>query len=240
MQRFHIELRPHMSSSQFITGMRHSVPILISTAPFGLLYGAIAVDQGLTVWQALLMSMTIYAGASQLVGIELFQNHVAPWLVVLSIFIVNIRHVLYSAAIGRHIGHFTPWQQAIGFFFLIDPQYAVAEREAENGRKLTFAWFMGLALPVYTLWNIESVLGAVFGKLIPDPEAFGIDFLLPLYFFGLVMGFHKRPLWLPVVAVSAVVSVIALKAIGSPWHVSIGALAGVFYAAAFSRRGMEA
>jgi 4-azaleucine resistance transporter AzlC len=224
-----------MSSSQFLAGARQSIPILISTAPFGLLYGAIAVDQGLTVWQASLMSLTIYAGASQLVGIELFNNHVAPWLVVFSIFIVNIRHVLYSAAVGRRMDGFTPLQRATGFFFLIDPQFAVTEREAENGRNITFAWFMGLALPVYTLWNIESVIGAIFGKLIPDPEAFGIDFLLPLYFFGLVMGFRKRALWLPVVAVSAVASVAALKTIGSPWHVTIGALAGVLFAATFTK-----
>ena len=223
-----------MSSSQFLAGARQAVPILISTAPFGLLYGAIAVDQGLTVWQASLMSLTIYAGASQLVGIELFQNHVAPWLVVLSIFIVNIRHVLYSAAVGRHMGAFTPLQQAAGFFFLIDPQYAMTERQAER-QPITFAWYMGLALPVYVLWNIESVLSAIFGKLIPDPEAFGIDFLLPLYFFGLVMGFRKRALWLPVVAVSALASIVALKTVGSPWHVSLGAMAGVLFAAAFTR-----
>lgn len=226
--------------SQFLAGARRSIPILISTAPFGLLYGAIAVDQGLTVWQASLMSLTIYAGASQLVGIDLFRDHAAPWIVILSIFIVNARHILYSAAVGRRIGHFTPLQQTVGFFFLIDPQYAETERQAEREGRVSFAWFMGLALPVYVLWNIESVLGAVFGKLIPNPQALGIDFLLPLYFFGLVMGFRSRALWLPVVAVSALASVVALKTVGSPWHVSAGALAGVIFAAVFTRPGAPA
>jgi predicted branched-subunit amino acid permease len=45
------------------------------------------------------------------------------------------------------------------------------------------------------------------------------------------MGFRKRPLWLPVVAASAVASIVAYKFVGSPWHVSIGALAGVLFAA---------
>lgn len=219
----------------FLAGVRRSIPILISTAPFGLLYGAIAVDQGLTVWQASLMSLTIYAGASQLVGIDLFRHHAAPWMVILSIFIVNVRHILYSAAVGRRVGHFTPFQQAVGFFFLIDPQYAETERKAERDGHVSFAWFMGMALPVYVLWNIESVLGAAFGKLIPNPQALGIDFLLPLYFFGMVMGFRKRALWLPVVAVSALVCVAALKLFGPPWHVSLGALAGVVFAALFTR-----
>lgn len=226
-------------NSDFLAGARRSIPILISTAPFGLLYGAIAVDQGLTVWQASLMSLTIYAGASQLVGIDLFRNHVAPWIVILSIFIVNVRHVLYSAAVGRHIGHFTLPQQLLGFFFLIDPQYAETERQAERAGHVNFAWYMGLALPVYVMWNIESVLGALFGKLIPDPEAFGIDFLLPLYFFGLVMGFRARPLWLPVVAISGLASVVVLKTLGPPWHVSLGALTGVIFAAVFTGRGAE-
>jgi 4-azaleucine resistance transporter AzlC len=224
--------------SDFLIGARRSIPILISTAPFGLLYGAIAVDQGLTVWQASLMSLTIYAGASQLVGIDLFRNQVAPWIVILSIFIVNVRHVLYSAAVGRRIGHFSFVQQLIGFFFLIDPQYAETERQAERDGHVSFAWYMGLALPVYVMWNIESVLGALFGKLIPDPQALGIDFLLPLYFFGLVMGFRARPLWLPVVAISGLASVIVLKTIGAPWHVSLGALAGVIFAAMFTGKGV--
>ena len=227
-------------SSQFLAGARRSIPILISTAPFGLLYGAIAVDQGLTVWQASLMSLTIYAGASQLVGIDLFRNHAAPWVVILSIFIVNVRHVLYSAAVGRRIAHFSLVQQVTGFFFLIDPQFVETERQAEREGHVSFAWYMGLALPVYVMWNIESVLGALFGKLIPHPDAAGIDFLLPLYFFGMVMSFRKRPLWLLVVAVSGVACVIALKTLGSPWHVTIGALAGVIFAAVFTRPDAKA
>jgi 4-azaleucine resistance transporter AzlC len=221
--------------SQFLAGARRSIPILISTAPFGLLYGAIAVDQGLTVWQACLMSLTIYAGASQLVGIDLFRNNAAPWIVILSIFIVNVRHLLYSAAVGRRIGHFPFGQQVVAFFFLIDPQFVETERKGERDGHVSFAWYMGLALPVSVLWNVESLLGALFGKLIPNPDAFGIDFLLPLYFFGMVMSFRMRQLWLPVVAVAGIASVVALKTVGSPLHVSIGALTGVIFAAVFTR-----
>ena len=74
--RLHLE---SMSSSQFIAGARRSIPILISTAPFRLLYGALAVDQGLTVWQAGLMILTLYAGASKPVGLHLFRHHHAAY-----------------------------------------------------------------------------------------------------------------------------------------------------------------
>ena len=217
-------------ASDFWDGVRLSIPVVVAAAPFALLFGAIAVDNGLSVLEATLMSALIFGGASQMVGIELFGQHVAPWLIVLSIFAVNFRHVLYSAGIGRRIAHWPVIQQALGYFVLTDPQFAVAERKAEAGETVGFAWYMGLGLPVYVLWVIESALGAVFGKLIPDTHALGIDFLLPIYFLGLVMGFRKRPLWLPVVIASAAASIVAYKTVGSPWHVSIGAVAGVLLA----------
>lgn len=223
-------LTENSAASDFWNGVRLSMPVVVASAPFALLFGAVAVDNGFSVLEAFLMSALIFGGASQMVGIELFGQHVAPWLIVLSIFAVNFRHVLYSAGIGRRMTHWPVIQQAMGFFVLTDPQFAVAEAKAQSGETVGFAWYMGLGLPVYLFWVIESALGAVFGKLIPDTHALGIDFLLPIYFLGLVMGFRKRPLWLPVVIASAVASIIAYKTVGSPWHVSIGAIAGVLLA----------
>jgi 4-azaleucine resistance transporter AzlC len=217
--------------SEFLSGMRRSVPVLIAVLPFGLLFGALAVDNGFSVAEAVLMSATVYGGASQMVGIELFGQKIAPWLVVLSIFAVNFRHVLYSAALGRRITGWTLAQKALAFFLLIDPQYAETERKAENGGGVSFAWYLGLAAPIWLAWVAESAIGAYFGGLISDPHALGLDFLLPIYFLGLVMGFRKRPRWLPVVIVSAVASIVAYRMIGSPWHVSVGALAGIALAA---------
>ena len=218
-------------AGEFLAGARRGMPIVLASAPFGLLFGALAVQNGFSVADAVLMSATVFAGASQMVGIELFGQTIAPWLIVLSIFAVNFRHVLYSAAIGRRVPHWSGFQQAFGFFFLTDPQYAEAESKGESGRRVSFVWYMGMATPIYVFWVAEAGIGAAFGNLIPNPEALGLDFLLPIYFLGLVMGFRKRPLWLPVVVVSAAVSIAANYWVGSPWHVSIGALAGVLLAA---------
>jgi predicted branched-subunit amino acid permease len=224
---------------EFFEGARLSLPVVISSLPFALLFGAIAVDNGLTIAQTVLMSATIYGGASQMVGIELFGQHVAPWLVVASILAVNFRHVLYSAAVGRRIADWPALQRWIGFFVLVDPQYAETERRAERGEPITFVWYIGLALPVYVNWVVCTWIGAVFGGLVPDPHALGLDFLLPIYFLGLVMEFRERRLWLPVVLVSAVASVLAAIFIGSPWHISVGALAGIGLAAAFPHPHMD-
>jgi predicted branched-subunit amino acid permease len=224
-------------TSEFWEGARLSIPVIVAAGPFAMLFGALAVGNGFSVFEAFLMSAAVFGGASQMVGIELFGQHVAPWLIVLSIFAVNFRHVLYSAAIGRHLAHWPVARQALAYFVLTDPQYAIAESKVESGRKVSFAFYMGAGLPVYVSWNILTALGAFFGQMIPDTHALGVDFLLPIYFLGLVMGFRRRPLWLPVVAASAVASIVAYRIVGSPWHVSIGALAGVLFAALMPLNG---
>jgi 4-azaleucine resistance transporter AzlC len=217
--------------SDFWRGVRAGLPVAVSVIPFGMLFGALAIDNGFTPFEAVLMSATVYAGASQLVGLQLFGQHVPAWLIVFSIFAVNFRHVLYSAAIGRRLGHWPNWKKAIGFFFLVDPQYAEAEREAGRPGGIGFSWYMGMGLLIYTGWVVEAWIGSIAGRFITDPHALGLDFLLPIYFLGLVMEFRHRPLWLPIVAVSAAVSVVAYHTVGSPWHVTIGALAGILLAA---------
>jgi len=216
--------------SEFLLGMKASTPVVVAALPFGLLFGALAVENGLTVTEVILFSALVYAGASQMVGIDLFGQQVAPWLIVLSIFAVNFRHVLYSASIGRRLGHWSKPRKAFGFFFLIDAQYAESEARLQKGQSISFVWYMGMAIPTYVAWVSEAAIGAIFGGLIEDAESLGLDFLLPIYFLGLVMGFRRSPGWLPIVAISALASILAFLMVGSPWHVSIGAAAGILYA----------
>jgi 4-azaleucine resistance transporter AzlC len=222
------------AQAHFFAGAKKCTPVCIAAGPFGALFGALAVEGGMSTFEAVLMSLTIFAGASQMVGIDLFGQTIPAWVIVISIFAVNFRHVLYSASIGRHLSHWTSWQRIIGFHFLIDPQYAESEARIERGKRIDFAWYMGLALPVWFFWVFTTWVGAIFGNLLEDSHIYGIDFLLPIYFLGLVMGFRKRSFWLPVFATSAIAAIIAYETVGSPWHVSIGAVAGVLLAAFFS------
>jgi predicted branched-subunit amino acid permease len=217
-------------SSQFWEGFAKGLPIMIASAPFGLLFGALAIDNGFTLFEAVFMSAAIFGGASQMVGIELFGHNVPPALIVFSILAVNFRHVLYSAALGRRIGHFKPLESLISYFVLTDPQYAETEKRAEAGKPVTFIWYLGVATPIYVMWVVEAWIGGLFGNLITDTHALGIDMLLPIYFLGLVMGFRQRDNWAPIVIASAIVSTIAYKTVGSPWHVTIGAVAGILVA----------
>lgn len=219
------------NSSQFLQGAKDGFPVVIAAAPFGMLFGTLAIENGLTISEAVLMSTLVFAGASQMVGIELFGQNIAPWLILLSIFAVNFRHVLYSATLGRYFNHMPASHQALAFFFMTDPQFASSEQRGESGVKVTLAWYMGMAIPLYIFWIVEAWLGAVFGSLISDTEALGITFLLSIYFLALLMSFRGRSLFVPVVAVSALSSSIAYLTLGSPWHVSVGGVFGILIAA---------
>lgn len=220
-----------MTGNDFRAGLKKGIAVALYSSPFGLLFGALAVENGLSVFEAGLMSATIFAGASQLVGIELFGHHVAAWLVILSVFAVNFRHVLYSAAIARYITHFTTRQKALAFFVLTDPQFAETARKTEAGQPVSFPWYMGMGLAMYVSWLVFSVVGGFLGQAIGDPRVIAIDVLLPVYFLGLVVGFRHKPAFYPVVAASALGSVVGYHFVGSPWHVSVGAVVGVAVAA---------
>lgn len=219
-----------MRTLPFWHGIQAGLIVAMSTTPFGLLFGAIAVDGGVTPLEATLMSGIIFGGASQLVGVQMFGSHVPAWLIVLSVFAVNFRHILYSAAMTPMVKDFGPVQKAAAFFFLTDPQFAEAAKRVDRVGKLETAWYFGAAFIIYVVWVGSSALGAVFGQLIGNPKAWAFDALLPIYFLGLVMGFRKRPLFGAVVPVSAAASIIGMHTVGSPWHVSIGAVAGIIAA----------
>nr|WP_316654949.1 AzlC family ABC transporter permease [uncultured Gellertiella sp.] len=220
-----------MNGTRFREGVKAGLPIVVSAAPFGALFGAVAVKNGQTVLEATLMSATLFAGASQLVGLELFGHHVAAWLIVLSIFAVNFRHILYSAALARYFEPYTAVQKFFAFFLLTDPQFAESLKRGERTGSVDSSWYFGLGVTIYIPWLVVTVLGAALGNLIHDPKVIGLDVLLPIYFLGLVFGFRKRDNFIPVALAAAIGSILAYATIGSPWHVTCGALAGVAVAA---------
>jgi predicted branched-subunit amino acid permease len=236
------EAKPaHQSDGRgdFLAGARDIFPVLFAGAPFGALFGAIAIEQGMTQVQAILMSAALYAGASQFVALGLWDMPLPTLAIILSVFAVNFRHLLYSASISRHITHFSPGAKATTFLFLTDPHFGACEHRAQH-TPLTLAYNLGLALPLYTIWVVATAVGTVFGSLITDPHAIGVDVLLPFYFLGLVLAFRKRANWLPVVIISGVAALVVQATIGEPWHIAGGAIVGVMFAAIRGKPGAAA
>lgn len=220
-------------------GLRDCVPIMFAVAFFGLLFGATAVNNGLTVWQTIGSSASVFAGASQFVFLELYNQKVPVWSVLAAVFAVNFRHVLYSASIARYLGKFTTFQKYLGFFFLSDPSFGASEQRAER-QGLTPAYYFGFSASIYPLWLASTASGAWMGNLITDPRALGMDMLLSIYFLTLLVGFRGRANWLTVVLASGAASTLFNHLMGPPWHITMGALVGISLAAIIGKPQIKA
>lgn len=221
---------PSNQLTEMRAALRQVAPVLLAVAPFGMVYGTIAVGSGLSLAETMGLTTAVFAGASQLAALQMIGLGAPVWAVLLTVVALNFRHVLYSASVGRHLGAFSPAQKAAAFFLLVDPLFGAAEARAERGHvSRTYYFTYGAAL--YANWILASLVGALFGALIEEPETFGLDFILPVYFLALVMTFRSRRRFWPVAGISAVVSVVTLLLLGPPWHVTLGALVGIGYAA---------
>ena len=218
--------------SPFVQGAIDIIPVMIATVPFGMVFGALAVKNSLSTGEAVLMSGALYAGASQFVALQFWANPLPFWTILASVLAVNLRHVLYGAALGRKMTEWTALERYFGFALLVDPTFALAD--LKSGPRLNAGYYWGLAVPLYVNWVLATWLGAVFGSLIERPERYGIDFVVTAYFIHLVVGFRKRPNALPVIAASVAGSLAAYLAFGPPWHFAGGAAAGMCVAAAMA------
>ncbi|MEM6761578.1 MAG: AzlC family ABC transporter permease [Pseudomonadota bacterium] len=233
-------------ASDFKDGFLTILPLLGAIAPFSVVFGALAAQAGVSVSEATLMSALMYAGASQLVAVDLWSERVPVWLVIVSVIAVNFRHVLYSAALAPIVRRARFWEKVTVFGLMVDPQFALTQARADAGKPFSFAWYLGVALPTYVIWVVLTAVGAAGGRFINEPERLALDMLLPIYFLGLVMGFRRRPRWSFVVLVSAVTALIVSNApafgvswLGPPWHITLGGIAGVLVAALLPPRNQD-
>lgn len=208
----------------FMAGCAAIVPVLVAAAPFGVLMGALARQKGLSPLEVGLMSGTVFAGGAQFVAVGLWTTP-APWLfLALTALLVNLRHVLMGASIAPHLRGVRG--EGALLFFLADEVWALALRRALGGR-LTAAFYLGLALPLYLNWVLFSLVGAVLGDRIGDPARFGFDFAFAAIFIALLAGMWRGPADLPPWLASAVAATAACLLLPPPWYILAGALAGM-------------
>ncbi|MGB3719815.1 MAG: branched-chain amino acid ABC transporter permease [Proteobacteria bacterium] len=226
-------LKPRSAWDEFGQGTFAILPAAIAVIPFALLLGALAAQKGLSPLEVGLMSSLVFAGSSQMVAVDIWRDP-APWaLLGLTTLTINLRHVMMGASLSLHLGGFRPWQRLLGVAFLADEIWALAERRAAMGQ-LHPAYYAGLAALLYLNFICWSVVGAIVGPAIKDPEAWGFDFAFTAIFLGLIVGFWRGPGTAVVMAASAVAAVITQAQLGGVWHVIAGAIAGMLAATLLS------
>lgn len=216
-------------------GMMAIFPICVAAIPIGLVWGALAVERGLSKYEIGLMSATVFAGASQFVVIGLWASPLPVIAIIFATFMINLRHIMMSASLGRNMQNFTAAQRLVAFYGLTDEVWALSEARALKA-PLTSAYYAGMAIPLFLCWVSSTIAGGAFGQLLGQPEAYGLDFVFSAMFIGLIVGFRSVPAWLPVVAASAVISVLTYQILPAPWFVIAGGLAGVCVAALMAPR----
>jgi len=217
-------------SPDFRRGVIDIAPVLVAAMPIGLLWGTLAAGKGLSPLEAGLTSATVFAGAAQFVAIELWREP-APWLLLTATaFIVNVRHILMGASLSRHMRHIGNRWHPLLMFMMADENWAFAERRALSA-PLTVAYYFGLSLPMLVVWTTSSTIGALAGRSLGDPAAFGFDFAFSALFIGILAGFWKGPRTGAVLGASAITAALAKLYVPGAWYIVIGGIAGVAVAA---------
>ena len=190
-------------TQEFRAGMRATVPLVIGAIPFGIIFGAVAVTSGLSPWATALMSALVFAGSSQFVAAGLVAGGAGLAVIVLTTFVVNLRHALYSASLAPHMKHLPQkWLAPLGFWLTDESYLVVMQRYSVKDRAPHKHWFfLGSAVFMYTNWQVCTWIGIAAGQSIPNAQDWGLDFALPVTFIGmLVPGIRRRSILLCVLA----------------------------------------
>jgi 4-azaleucine resistance transporter AzlC len=214
-------------SSEFWLGVREELPILLGVIPFGMIYGILALSAGLSPLDAQAMSSVVFAGASQFMTANLVIAATPGLVIILTGFVVNLRHALYSASLAPYTQHLPLRWKALLAYLLTDEAYAVSIIHYQREGKITHKhWhFFGAGLALWTCWQISTGVGIFLGKQIP--AVWGLDFALPLTFIALVVPNLKDRAG---VLTAAVASLAALLFFGLPFK--LGLIVSAFVAIA--------
>jgi len=181
-------------SRLFWLGALETVPLVVAAFPFGIVFGALAHSIGLGFDVALGMSLIVFAGASQFIAITLLASATLVPVIVFTVFIVNLRQMLYSANLMHHVEHWPQPLRALLAFWLTDETFAVvSDRLNRHPGEAGLRWFyLGSALLMYSFWQIATVVGYTLGERIPGLADWGLDVAMIVAFIGIVTPALRR------------------------------------------------
>ena len=175
--------------SSFAAGARDTIPMLIGAAPFGMIFGTLVTSGPLAPSQGQLMSLGVFAGSSQFIAVGLIAGHAGMLVIWFTTFIVNLRHMLYAAALLPHVAHLPArWRWTLGFL-MTDETFAVMNGYYSRHHDNPFAhwYFLGSGLSMYENWQAWTLVGLVFGAIFPQLQTLGLDFAMVATFLAIVV-----------------------------------------------------
>jgi 4-azaleucine resistance transporter AzlC len=201
---------PLPTPKRFRDGVRDCLPLVPGVAAFGMVYGVLARQAGLSYAATVAMSALVFAGASQFTAVGIWGQAGGP-LIVLTTCIINLRHLLLGASLAPHLAREPMAWRALLAFGTTDESYALAITRflAGDGSR---GYFLGVNVLLYACWIASALGGGALGGQVVDPGKWGIGLVFPLTFLGLLVPLLTDRTTVAVAAVAALVAVVA-----APW-----------------------
>ncbi len=174
------------------------IPALIATVVWGFVTGVAMVKSGLTGLEATLMTLLVYAGSAQLTALPLIESHAPLWLIFAAGFVVNIRFLIFGAALQPYFRHLD-WKRRLGLgyitsdmvFVLFMSRYGDSK---ERGSREHLWYYLGIILPGWVSWQIASLAGIVLSAYVPS--SWSLEFAAILALLALLIPLvNNRPMW---------------------------------------------
>lgn len=207
-----------------------AMPVVLGYLPIGFAYGVLAINAGLSIFQTVIMSIIVYAGSAQLIAVSLFAQAIHPLSIIATTFIVNLRHLLMSAALAPYMRHWKSYQVGLFSFELTDESFGVHSLRFDHGENQPKSSIL-INLICQTAWVLGSLLGAVTGNLIQDVRPFALDYALPAMFIALLILQIKNRKYLIIASIGAGLSLILWQLGATQWHVIIATIIAATFGA---------
>lgn len=226
---------PQPRFSEFLRGVRDELPILLGVVPFGIIFGTLAIHNGLSAFSAQATSAIIFAGSAQFIAVQLIGSGASALVILMVVFIVNLRHALYSASVAPFMSHLRPFWKYLLAYLLTDEAYIVAITHYNNqGISPTRHWyFFGAGITLWSCWQASTAAGIFIGGQLG--QNWPLSFALPLTFIGLVVpGLKDRPM----IAAALSAGTVGLLAAALPYKLGLllAAFTGIVVGMLIERR----
>ena len=219
-------------------GARRCAPIAISVFAYGLVFGALAAQSGLSLSETGLMSAIVFSGTTQFVALGLWATPLPVTALLIATFLLSLRLVLMGATLRRALAGIDTGRALVAAWFVTDENWALTMSEAAKSEDRPLArrdrlasFFMGTSILIYGTWIAAGIAGHLVGGAVGDPKRLGLDFAFPAMFLALSIGIGRRHPNVLVWLASAAAAILAERYLGGAWHILIGAGAGIAVAA---------
>jgi 4-azaleucine resistance transporter AzlC len=196
---------------------------MIGVIPFGVAYGIMGSQAGLTIVEIAFMSMIVFAGSAQFVAVGMISQNIGFAFIVFSTLLINLRHLLMGLSLSSYLNKLRSGWLYILAFGMVDESYATTINHYQNSESSEGnPYFMlGSAVGMYIFWIGSSIAGGILGNSIKDPLSWGLDFAMPATFLSILIPQIKSVRILSVILISGTCTIFAYLYIPGKWHIII-------------------